>query len=182
MSDLTRHLSFVITGTASTLPMPSFLFSICLLLTSSSLLASASKAECQKFTREGEAKSVWSLKPSQVDIVMATGDSITAAFGANGRKGGLHEYRGISWSIGGDSNATTLPNYLRHYSQDIKGFSVGRREGSLCWGPICRDIHRARHDVFNAALSGAMIRNVVYDELGMYLIFLVMIYIPSFCP
>lgn len=66
--------------------------------------------------------------PAQVDVVMALGDSITAGFGMEGKRGGLHEYRGKSWSIGGDDNATTLPNFLRHYNPNITGYSVGRRE------------------------------------------------------
>lgn len=33
---------------------------------------------------------------------MAIGDSITAAFGWEGIEGGLDEFRGQSWSIGGD--------------------------------------------------------------------------------
>jgi hypothetical protein len=40
-----------------------------------------------------------------------------------------------------------------------------RNQGSLCWGPICRDVHRKKHDILNGALSGAMIRNVHFDEL-----------------
>lgn len=111
------------------------------------------------------ATSVWNLKPSQVDVVLALGDSITAGFGMEGKVGGLHEYRGKSWSIGGDANATTLPNFIRQFSPNVSGYSVGRREGSLCWGPVCREKYRAKHDVLNGALSGAMIRNVHFDEM-----------------
>ena len=96
---------------------------------------------------------------------MALGDSITAAFGANGRKGGLHEDRGTSWSIGGDANTTTLPNFIKQYNPAVTGYSIGRREASLCWGPVCREVHRKRHDVLNAALSGSMVRNVWFDEM-----------------
>lgn len=71
----------------------------------------------------------------------------------------MHEYRGRSWSIGGDANATTLPNYIKAFNPNVTGYSIGRREGSLCWGPVCRDVHRKRHDILNGALSGAMIRN-----------------------
>ena len=83
------------------------------------------------------ATSVWNLKPAQVDVVLALGDSITAGFGMEGKVGGLHEYRGKSWSIGGDANATTLPNFIKQFSPNVSGYSVGRREGSLCWGPLC---------------------------------------------
>lgn len=136
----------------------------------------------------------------QVDVVLALGDSITAAFGAAGRRGGLvsalenvqsfsgwsvslrcfsvvmvatwradtskcsfvlqKEFRGWSWSIGGDENVTTLPNFIRNYNPALTGYSVGHREGSLCWSGICRGdgIHRPKHDVMNAALSGAMMQ------------------------
>lgn len=154
------------------------------------------------------ATSVYNLKPAQVDVVLALGDSITAGFGMEGKIGGLHEYRGKSWSIGGDANATTLPNFIRQHNPNVTGYSIGRREvragvcagsgppfwgarvdrvdaltkththasahrftsltpnpptnhhyyythtqGSLCWGPLCRDVHRKKHDVLNGALS-----------------------------
>ena len=60
--------------------------------------------------------------------MLALGDSISAGFGMEGKRGGLHEYRGKSWSIGGDANATTLPNFLRQFSPNVSGYSLGRRE------------------------------------------------------
>jgi hypothetical protein len=63
-----------------------------------------------------------------VDVVLALGDSITAGFGMEGKIGGLHEYRGKSWSIGGDANATTLPNFVKQYNPNVTGYSIGRRE------------------------------------------------------
>ncbi|KAJ0063009.1 hypothetical protein NL108_010620, partial [Boleophthalmus pectinirostris] len=39
------------------------------------------------------------------------------------------QYRGLSWSIGGDGNistVTTLPNILREFNPDVTGFSVGQ--------------------------------------------------------
>lgn len=126
------------------------------------LLANAASPSlsCSPITRKTEAKSVYNLSPSQVDVVMALGDSVTAAFGAMGRQGHLHEFRGQSWAMGGDSNATTLPNYIKEHSPFLKGYSEGKRPGSLCWGPVCRDIHRPNVDRLNAALSGAMIKNI----------------------
>jgi hypothetical protein len=41
----------------------------------------------------------------QVKVVMAIGDSITAAFAA---EGSIIEYRDESWSIGGGANKTTM--------------------------------------------------------------------------
>jgi hypothetical protein len=42
-----------------------------------------------------------------------------------GAKGLLNEYRGESWSIGGDNNATTLANFLKFFNPSIVGASVG---------------------------------------------------------
>ncbi|XP_065188122.1 phospholipase B1, membrane-associated-like [Sycon ciliatum] len=74
--------------------------------------------------------SVHKLRPSDIKVVAALGDSVTAAFGA--RSSSLLtiwiEYRGISWSIGGDQTVEkvlTLPNVLKHFNPDIVGFSTG---------------------------------------------------------
>lgn len=121
---------------------------------------------CPSFSRPVEpCTSVWNMKPSQVDVVLALGDSITAAFGAKGRRSGFHEARGLSWSIGGDAGARTLPNFIKKHNPNLTGYSMGSRETSLCWGPVCRDIHRQRHDRLNGALSGSTIRNVWFDQL-----------------
>jgi hypothetical protein len=42
-----------------------------------------------------------------------------------GWEGGLDEYRGQSWCIGGDPNATTLFNFLKTYNSSIIGGSLG---------------------------------------------------------
>jgi phospholipase B1 len=57
---------------------------------------------------------------------MAMGDSLTAAFGADAWTifTVFTEYRGLSWSIGGDSNVNevfTIPNILKKYNPNIKG-------------------------------------------------------------
>jgi hypothetical protein len=57
-----------------------------------------------------------------------------------------HEFRGKSWSMGGDPNATTLPNFIMNYSPELSGYSLGKREVRLCWGFVCRDVHVPGHD------------------------------------
>ena len=42
-----------------------------------------------------------------------------------GRDGGVEEYRGQSWCIGGDPGAITLFNYLKYYNSSIIGGSLG---------------------------------------------------------
>ncbi|XP_051472021.1 phospholipase B1, membrane-associated [Apus apus] len=76
------------------------------------------------------ATSVHSLKPADVKIIAALGDSLTAGTGIasdNLMELGT-EYRGLSWSIGGDAsleNVTTLPNIFREFNVNITGYSTG---------------------------------------------------------
>ncbi|RUS85406.1 hypothetical protein EGW08_006849, partial [Elysia chlorotica] len=63
-------------------------------------------------------RSVHQLMPRDVAVVAAMGDSLTAARGAGVRSfmAMLFDYRGLSWSIGGDGSYhdfTSLPNILR---------------------------------------------------------------------
>ncbi len=72
--------------------------------------------------------SVHQLRPGDIKVVGAMGDSITAALGAGARTilGLIFEYRGRSWSIGGQSKlerVVTMPNILKKFNADLKGFS-----------------------------------------------------------
>ncbi|KAM4694182.1 phospholipase B1, membrane-associated [Discoglossus pictus] len=74
--------------------------------------------------------SVHKLRPGDIKVVAALGDSLTAAFGANASSilDLTKEWRGISWSIGGDGTLethTTLPNILKKFNPNIKGYSTG---------------------------------------------------------
>ena len=83
--------------------------------------------------------SVHKLRPSDVDIVSAIGDSLTAANGAGASTFGdmSKNYRGLSFDIGGEFDAPdkeplkdvakhfTLPNALKRYNPGLKGWSVG---------------------------------------------------------
>ncbi|XP_060919443.1 phospholipase B1, membrane-associated [Labrus mixtus] len=76
--------------------------------------------------------SVHELRPGDVKVVAAVGDSLTAANGAGAKNDNLllviNEYRGLSWSIGGDGNittVTTLPNILKEFNPNLTGFSEG---------------------------------------------------------
>ncbi|KAH9495071.1 Lysophospholipase 1 [Bulinus truncatus] len=88
--------------------------------------------------------SVHSLRPADVKVIAALGDSLTAGRGADfGIIGLLVDYRGLSWSIGGDdsySRMVTLPNILREYYGALYGYSEGSGDS------------RAR---FNVAVTGA---------------------------
>ncbi|XP_040586851.1 phospholipase B1, membrane-associated isoform X2 [Mesocricetus auratus] len=72
------------------------------------------------------------LRPADIKVIGAMGDSLTAGNGAGSRPGNvldvLTQYRGLSWSVGGDENirtVTTLANILREFNPSLKGFSVG---------------------------------------------------------
>lgn len=94
---------------------------------------------------------IYNLSPNYVNVVAALGDSVTAGFGAGAKSifDALKEYRGLSWSIGGDedlSTVATLPNILRHFNPEVKGFSTGVGKsnaklnvavsGAVCWNML----------------------------------------------
>ncbi|GAA6213375.1 phospholipase B1, membrane-associated-like [Lates japonicus] len=90
------------------------------------------------------------IRPADIKVVAALGDSLTTGFGAKA-KNLLQlrtEYRGVSWSIGGDKNldtVTTLPNILKKFNPKIKGVSIGQGK---------------RQTGFNMAVSGAKISGI----------------------
>ncbi|KAF7661858.1 hypothetical protein LDENG_00251670 [Lucifuga dentata] len=76
--------------------------------------------------------SVHELRPGDIKVVAAVGDSLTAGNGVGAKTDNLllviNEYRGLSWSIGGDANittVTTLPNILKEFNPSLTGFSEG---------------------------------------------------------
>ncbi|KAI9543893.1 hypothetical protein NQZ68_004941 [Dissostichus eleginoides] len=89
---------------------------------------------CEDFSASpSPPTSVHELRPGDVQVVAALGDSLTAGNGIASSKNNvldvLHQYRGLSWSIGGEENlttVTTLPNILKYFNQNLTGFSVGK--------------------------------------------------------
>lgn len=123
--------------------------------------------DCPKLQpNNSTATSVHALHPHDVKVVMAMGDSISAGFGMLGKRGSLVkdliEYRGQSWSIGGDVQAYTLPSILRHYNPDVVGASVGQHEVEVCWGYLCPASHEPAEDKLNAAQTGAMMYDMIH--------------------
>lgn len=118
--------------------------------------------------RSTPPKDVSDLRPDDIKVVMALGDSVTAGFGAKlismlDAKI-LQEYRGLSFSIGGDPNAPTVANFIRHYEPSLIGQSRGTHFIELCLGGVfCAPdelTYRPSQDMFNAALSGAISRTL----------------------
>jgi len=119
---------------------------------------------CPKLAPRPRPNSIKNLRPDDISVVMALGDSITAAFGLKGAYGGLEEYRGQSWSIGGDSDAVTLANFFKYYNSSVQGASLSNHIVEVCMGPFCPG-HQywPDLDVLNAAQSGAWIQNLPYQ-------------------
>ncbi|XP_067311532.1 phospholipase B1, membrane-associated [Pseudorasbora parva] len=77
--------------------------------------------------------SVHALRPADIKVVAAIGDSLTAANGVGAAQNNLlgvaTQYRGLSWCIGGDENLTTittLPNILKEFNPSLTGYSKGK--------------------------------------------------------
>jgi len=73
-------------------------------------------------------KDIHSLAPKYVSVVAAMGDSLTAANGADADRltGVALQYRGLSFSIGGDGdleNTLTLPNVIKKFNSKVYGAS-----------------------------------------------------------
>jgi len=74
----------------------------------------------------GATTSVHRLRPSDIKVVGAMGDSLTASLGSFAQTilGLLVEFRGRSFSHGGDLNLeslVTMPNILKKFNPSIKG-------------------------------------------------------------
>lgn len=115
---------------------------------------------------EHTPKDIYDLRPNNIKVVMALGDSITAAFGVMGNAGNLHEFRGKSWSIGGDINATTVPNFISTFVPNLQGVALGSHLLEYCSGPFCLPYqYHPEVDHHNAAQSGGMIMNLPQHEM-----------------
>jgi len=104
---------------------------------------------CPVQTSPSVPTSVHQLRPSDIKVVGAIGDSMTAAFGAEATSilNLSGEWRGDSWTMGGNddvSTRSTLPNILRQFNPSLYGFSVGKGN---------QDSAAA---FFNVAVSGAI--------------------------
>uniref|UniRef100_A0A1B6D4F4 Phospholipase B1, membrane-associated n=1 Tax=Clastoptera arizonana TaxID=38151 RepID=A0A1B6D4F4_9HEMI len=77
--------------------------------------------------------SVHKLRPGDIDVVGAMGDSLVAGNGAleEYALGTIIEYRGVSWCAGGEGTwrqYLTLPNILKMFNPKLTGYSVGTGE------------------------------------------------------
>jgi len=86
---------------------------------------------CPSIATPAGTDNVNNLRPGNIKVVMAMGDSITAGMSAKDTTIlSLNEYRGLAYSIGGDSGLTTLPNILKEFSPALTGFSTGKGDSA----------------------------------------------------
>ncbi|ENN79334.1 hypothetical protein YQE_04243, partial [Dendroctonus ponderosae] len=94
---------------------------------------------CKNFTGVGLGRShrrptsVHKLRPGDIDVIGALGDSLVAGNGAMEEYalGTMIENRGVSWCIGGEGtwrDFLTLPNILKEFNPNLKGYSTGTGE------------------------------------------------------
>lgn len=74
-------------------------------------------------------RSVHRLRPGDIDVIGAIGDSLTAGNGALATNLNqlLIENKGVSWSIGGQATwrkFLTLPNILKEFNPQLYGYSL----------------------------------------------------------
>ncbi|KAK6012032.1 hypothetical protein OSTOST_22826, partial [Ostertagia ostertagi] len=79
---------------------------------------------------DGVPKNVNSVRPADIKVVMALGDSLTAANGAGAEDpvAVILQYRGLAFQAGGDGTLeqhVTIPNILKKYNPNLFGYSVG---------------------------------------------------------
>ncbi|OAC98737.1 hypothetical protein MUCCIDRAFT_114978 [Mucor lusitanicus CBS 277.49] len=123
--------------------------------------------------RRDGPQSVHDLRMDDIKVVGALGDSITAGFGIMGfdttinpiiaALNSYNEYRGLSYSIGGDEDAFTIPNYVKHYQSSVTGYSKGKHIGEYCNADKCVAEYSPEDDQLNAAQSGAIAMNLDHE-------------------
>lgn len=106
-------------------------------------------------------KSVHELRPGDIDIIGAIGDSLTASNGAFAIDPlqVLLEGKGVSWAIGGQDNwrhFLTLPNILKEFNPNLYGYSVSIDGLSF-----------QKATKFNTAEPTAMSRDTVHQAKNM---------------
>lgn len=114
-------------------------------------------------TRSTQPVDVTDLRPDDIGVIMAIGDSTLAGYGANlwnflDMKMSC-EYRGLSFIMGGDPNAYSIANFIRHYKPELVGYSKGNQLIDYCPGgrfcPPDEQYFRPLTSMLNAAISGA---------------------------
>ncbi|KAI4460286.1 phospholipase b plb1 [Holotrichia oblita] len=85
--------------------------------------------ETTGFRSDEKPDSVHRLKPGDIDVIGAMGDSLTAGFGALSHTllDLFRDYRGVSFPIGGEKTwrqYMTLPNILKEFNPNLVGYAL----------------------------------------------------------
>ncbi|WVQ64327.1 uncharacterized protein L199_002489 [Kwoniella botswanensis] len=141
---------------------------------------------CPSLPSRKPPKTSKDVRPDDFKVVIALGDSITAGLLARGSRDDLSqlsskqrpmgiqripdivEWRGISYPIGSDDGAITIPNILRHYTRNVTGVSAGHHRPISCLSVGCGAIH-PEGDGLNAAISGST-SNSLMSQVKDYII------------
>ncbi|KAJ3305499.1 hypothetical protein HDV03_001365 [Kappamyces sp. JEL0829] len=143
-------------------PMISFIVAATIAVAQASVLVN-DIVSCPSLTpRSDRPASVQDVRPDDIKVVAALGDSITAGFlskglaNSNGNVGigDLIEYRGTSFSIGGDQGLRSVGNLLGNFNPNIQGRSVGQHGYPLFGG------YTPSVDKFNGAVTGAKVAGI----------------------
>ncbi|KAI7852353.1 hypothetical protein BDC45DRAFT_607521 [Circinella umbellata] len=137
----------------------------------SSALSASSIGDCPPLPARSGPTGVDDLRPDDIKVMAALGDSIMAGFGLEGINDGdggsgllnlssITEFRGKSWGIGGDEGAVTLANFVKHYNSSLEGPAVGKHLIFLCKeNENCKYKH-ADIDILNSAISGGIAKTL----------------------
>lgn len=108
------------------------------------------------------ATTISDLRPNDIKVVMALGDSITTGFGV---RAAANESFGVSFSMGGDPNATTLATYLLQFNANLIGASTGTYPAAVCYGTGCPANQYQATQNGNAAKAGAMSSDMASSQV-----------------
>lgn len=129
-------------------------------------LVAAGRFNCTPVVDVPAPKDITDLHPSHVSVVMAVGDSITAAFSA---RSDLNEARDISWSIGqGTEDQLTFPWLVSQYSSKVEGQSTKAVLPNDVFDLPHGDYHKKTDNLNVAESEGAAHRGSL-DEQWAYL-------------
>jgi len=111
--------------------------------------------------RQSAPRDINDLRIDDFKVIMAMGDSMTAGFNG-GEKADMKEHRGLSFSIGGDRNAVTLPNLIAAVKGN--GELVGPSLGSLSQPTLkatCAEKYIDSVCRLSAAVDGCDLQNLI---------------------
>ncbi|KAI8144894.1 hypothetical protein BJV82DRAFT_656147 [Fennellomyces sp. T-0311] len=124
--------------------------------------------DCPTFPHRERPSNIYNLRADDIKVIAAIGDSLSAGVAARNvnttyvSAEQFNEYRGISFDIGGDKGAVTLPNMINHYiaPETLIGPSLGVRKMETCPETFfCLDAKETESNNLNAALPAATSMN-----------------------